>query len=381
MARPSVSVMVICVLLNVAAMCTRPCGTTRRSRFFLNSFLRLAAAAGFPAAPVSGVAAAGFCSFATFAPFLRCSESLARKSGSKLPHSKRYRAGYLALLADGLLLRCYRTAPWTLARARVGVRPLAAHRQVSAVADSAIGLNFDQPADVHLNLLAEIAFHAPFLLDSLADVVDFLLGQVADLLGMIHAGFSGESLRALAADSVDGGQTDPQTLLNWKINTGNACHTFSLSFLALALFMLRIGANYAHHPAPMNHLALVANLFYRRPYFHNPSSCLFVTIHNTAARQIVWRKLHRHFISRQNADEILAHFAGNVRQHLMLVLQLHPKHGIRQRLNNRGHHFNGVLLGISGVAFLFSISLEPLRHNLLCCQDKPCRVPFLHPAS
>jgi hypothetical protein len=34
----------------------------------LNSFLRFAAAAGFPGpAPVSGVA---FCSFATFAPFL-----------------------------------------------------------------------------------------------------------------------------------------------------------------------------------------------------------------------------------------------------------------------------------------------------------------------
>src|SRR5262250_3138560 len=42
--RPSGSVMVICVLLNDAAICTTPCGTTRRSRFFLNSFLRLAAA-------------------------------------------------------------------------------------------------------------------------------------------------------------------------------------------------------------------------------------------------------------------------------------------------------------------------------------------------
>src|SRR5579863_3337147 len=70
--RPSVSVMAICVLLNDAAMCTRPCGMTRRSRFFLNSFLRfVAAAAGFPgAAPASGVVFC--CSFATFAPFLAC---------------------------------------------------------------------------------------------------------------------------------------------------------------------------------------------------------------------------------------------------------------------------------------------------------------------
>src|SRR5712675_1727042 len=64
--RPSVSVIVICVLLNDAAMCTYPCGTTRRSRFFLNSFLRFVAAAGFPGAPVSGAVPAAFGSFATF---------------------------------------------------------------------------------------------------------------------------------------------------------------------------------------------------------------------------------------------------------------------------------------------------------------------------
>src|SRR5689334_13345185 len=64
MVRPSGSVMVICVLLNDAATYTTPCGTTRRSRFFLNSFLRLAAAGFAPAAP-SGVVAALFGSFAT----------------------------------------------------------------------------------------------------------------------------------------------------------------------------------------------------------------------------------------------------------------------------------------------------------------------------
>src|SRR5215831_13842926 len=62
--RPSGSVMVICVLLNDAATYTTPCGTTRRSRFFLNSFLRFAAA-GFAGAAPSGVVAALFGSFAT----------------------------------------------------------------------------------------------------------------------------------------------------------------------------------------------------------------------------------------------------------------------------------------------------------------------------
>src|SRR5579859_5655832 len=40
--------------------------------------------------------------------------------------------------------------------------------------------------------------------------------------------------------------------------------------LSLALLVLRVGANHAHHPAPVKHFALVANLFYRCSYFHDP---------------------------------------------------------------------------------------------------------------
>jgi hypothetical protein len=63
--RPSGSVMLICVLLNDAATYTMPWGTMRRSFFFLNSFLRLpAAAAGF--AGTADASGAAFCSLATF---------------------------------------------------------------------------------------------------------------------------------------------------------------------------------------------------------------------------------------------------------------------------------------------------------------------------
>src|SRR5215470_15434470 len=167
--RPSGSVMVICVLLNDAATCTTPCGTILRSRFFLNSFLRLAAAPGFAGAAVSG--AVFCCSFATF-----CSVSC----GTAVPSQP------LALLALDLLLGGHRPAPRPLAGARVGVRPLPPDRQVAAVPDPAVGLNFDEPADVHLDLLAEIPFHAALLLDGLAQLVHLVLGEVADLLGMVH---------------------------------------------------------------------------------------------------------------------------------------------------------------------------------------------------
>src|SRR3984893_15267954 len=147
--------------------------------------------------------------------------------------------------------------------------------------------------------------------------------------------------------------------------------------LSLTLLVLRVGADNAHHAAPMNHLALVANLFYRCPYFHDPSSCkLLIAVDDAAARQIVRRKLDGYFVSRENTNKIFAHLAGNVRQHLMLVFQLHSKHGVGQRLDDRGHDFDGVLLGIAGVAFLFFIA-KLLRHSLLfssAYQDGPFAV-------
>src|SRR5882762_5915743 len=113
-----------------------------------------------------------------------------------------YKQTNLTLLAQDLLLGRNRAAPRPLAGARVGVRSLAAHRQVPAVPDPAVGLNFDQPADVHLNLLAKM--------------VDFIFRQVANLLRVIDARFFRELLRAFLPDAIDRGQPDPKALLRRK---------------------------------------------------------------------------------------------------------------------------------------------------------------------
>src|SRR6266851_5044819 len=110
------------------------------------------------------------------------------------------------------------------------------------------------------------------------------------------------------------------------------------------------------------------------------ATVLLVAVDDAAARQIVGRKFHRYFVSRQDPNKIFAHLAGNVRQHLMLVFQLHAKHGIGQRLDHRSHDFDGVLIGVAGVAFLFLVA-ELLRHSLLyCCsfgrsKDRPLQRP------
>src|SRR5258707_672895 len=134
----------------------------------------------------------------------------------------------LTLLADRLLLRCDCAATRTFAGTRVRVRALAAHRKIPAVTNAAIGLNFNQPPDVHLDLFAQIAFDPAFLLDRLANVVDFLFGQVANLLRVIHAGFFSQLFRPLPPDAVDGGQANPQPLLNRKINACYTCHATCL---------------------------------------------------------------------------------------------------------------------------------------------------------
>src|SRR5690348_8266208 len=53
----------------------------------------------------------------------------------------------------------------------------------------------------------------------------------------------------------------------------------------------------------------------------------------------------------------------------MLVLQFDAKHGVGQRLNHRGHHFNGVLFRISRIA-LRLIVMRPFCHALLCVRTR-----------
>ena len=122
------------------------------------------------------------------------------------------------LRGDGALAR-------TLAGAGVGVRPLAAHGKIAAMAQAAIALNFDQPADVHLHLLAEIALDTAFRFDGRADTSDFVLRQILDLLGGVHVGFFRERPRALLPDAVDCGEADPEPLVGRQIHTCNACHS------------------------------------------------------------------------------------------------------------------------------------------------------------
>src|SRR5215510_7650510 len=69
---------------------------------------------------------------------------------------------------------------------------------------------------------------------------------------------------------------------------------------------------------------------------------LLVPINDPAPRQVVGRQLHEDLVARKDADEVLPHLSRDVRQHLMLVLQLHFEHRVGQRLHDRRHDLDGL---------------------------------------
>src|SRR5271163_3916301 len=71
---------------------------------------------------------------------------------------------------------------------------------------------------------------------------------------------------------------------------------------------------------------------------------LLIAVDNPPACKIVRAELHCHAIAGKNPDKILPHAPRNMGQSLVLVFKLHLEHGIRQRLDDRCHHFNRVFL-------------------------------------
>src|SRR5947208_9919996 len=54
--------------------------------------------------------------------------------------------------------------------------------------------------------------------------------------------------------------------------------------------------------------------------------------------QIVGRKLHRNFVARNNSNEVLSHFAGDVGEHVALTCKINPKHCAWENLSHRSFH-------------------------------------------
>ena len=97
----------------------------------------------------------------------------------------------------------------------------------------------------------------------------------------------------------------------------------------------------------------------------------FLSKNDARLGQIVGRKLHLHFVARDDADEMFAHFAGDVREDRPLTGQLHAKHRARQHLRHRSFRHDLLFLGHRGkiritprLSTVLRILKPPSRHVL-----------------
>jgi hypothetical protein len=72
---------------------------------------------------------------------------------------------------------------------------------------------------------------------------------------------------------------------------------------------------------------------------------LTLTEDDSATIQIVGGNFDRNAVSRDDADEVLPHLAGDVRQHFMSVVQRDTKLRVRQRLADGTFNFDGLFFG------------------------------------
>src|SRR5579883_2840207 len=129
----------------------------------------------------------------------------------KFPQAAASALGRRLLLARHHLARA-------LARARIGMRALAAYRKAAAMADAAIASEVHQALDRLLHV---------------ADM-DLLLGrQLVAVARRIDLGLGKNLQRRAAPDSIDIGQRDFHPLVMRQLDSGDTCHAAILLFSRL----------------------------------------------------------------------------------------------------------------------------------------------------
>src|SRR5215203_4081362 len=173
----------------------------------------------------------------------------------------------LRSLLRRLLLAGDRHALGTLARARVRLGVLAAHRQPAAVADPAVAADLHQALDGLGALPAEVALNGVVAVDQVAEPRDLVLGEVADVRVRADPELCEEPVRSGPADPVDVREADLDALVEGDVDPRNSSQS---CYLPLTLLVTRVRADHQHAAVPADDLALLAHRLDRRSYLHGP---------------------------------------------------------------------------------------------------------------
>ena len=90
-------------------------------------------------------------------------------------------------------------------------------------------------------------------------------------------------------------------------------------------------------------------------------------VDNPALAQIVGRQLHGDVITRENADVVLPHLAGNVCSHDVTVFQLDPKSRVGERLGHDAFHLQGLFFSQFPVFSRLGQRAELCRNDTFHC--------------
>src|SRR3979490_686073 len=114
-----------------------------------------------------------------------------------------------------------------LARARVGMRALAAHRQSAAMTQAAIAAEIHQTLDVHAGLASQVAFDHIVAVDYFTDLQNFLIAQLRDATIVGNLDLLQDVGCIPLADAMDVLERDQHALVGRNIHAGNTGHGFS----------------------------------------------------------------------------------------------------------------------------------------------------------
>ena len=126
------------------------------------------------------------------------------------------------------------------------------------MADATVAVDLDQALDVLADLLAQLAFDGEVLVDEVADAVDLVVGQVADLGVRGDAGLGADLLRGGAADAVDVAERHVDLLVARNVDTRDTGHA---DLLPLPLLVAGVRADNANDAFTAHDLALFTALF------------------------------------------------------------------------------------------------------------------------
>src|SRR4030081_1483581 len=112
----------------------------------------------------------------------------------------------------------------SLARARVGMGALTAHRQSAAMTQAAIAAEIHQTLDVHAGLATQVAFDQIVAVDHFTNLQHFLIAQLRNAAIIRNLDLLQDVGRILLADAMDVLERDQHALVGRNIHTGNTGH-------------------------------------------------------------------------------------------------------------------------------------------------------------